>query len=513
MGGAMGRIGKAGGRTPMVNDARKSDGRVVPAKLPNKADPTAAEVVEGRRPAKGNTNQQNAPRTQCRPSAPSALDRVREAARQDKRTRFTALFHHLTIDRLRSSFLALQRKAAAGVDGVTWEQYQVNLEDNLQELHGRLHRGAYRAKPSRRVYIPKADGRQRPLGIAALEDKIVQRAVVEVMNAIYEADFVGFSYGFRPGRHQHMALDALATAILRKKVNWVLDADIRDFYGTIDHGWLIKFIEHRIADKRIIRLIQKWLRAGVLEDGAWTQSEEGTPQGATVSCLLANIYLHYVYDLWVQQWRNNHPNREIVFVRYADDTVVGFEHYDDAARLGHELRERLRRFGLEIHPDKTRLIMFGRFAASRRARMGKGKPETFDFLGLKHICAETGAGKFLLARHTTPSRMRTRLRSIRAELRKRMHRPIPEQAAWLANVVRGYFAYHSVPTNMRAMDAFRTQIIRTWHKSLRRRSQRSRMNWERMRQLADRWIPRPRVLHPWPEERFDARTRGKSPVR
>lgn len=497
----------------MVNDTRKSDGRIVPAKSSNNADATAAEATEGRRPAKGNTIQQNAPRTQCRSSAPNALERVREAARKDKRTRFTALFHHLTIDRLRTAFLALRRRVAAGVDGVTWEQYQSNLEANLRDLHGRLHRGAYRAKPSKRVYIPKADGRQRPLGIAALEDKVVQRAVVEVLSAIYEVDFLGFSYGFRPGRSPHMALDALAVAITRRKVNWVFDADIRDFYGTIDHGWLIKFIEHRIADKRIIRLIQKWLRAGVLEDGMWTQSEVGTPQGATVSCLLANIYLHYVYDLWAHRWRSQRRGEEVLVVRYADDVVVGFQHHAVAVRFEGELRERLRKFGLELHPDKTRLIMFGSFAAMRRVERGSRKPETFDFLGFKHICAKTQSGKFLLARRTVPSRMRAKLRLIKDELRKRMHLSIPEQGAWLRNVVRGYFAYYSVPTNTMAMSGFRAEVVRFWRRSLRRRSQRNRMNWERTRQLAERWLPLARVLHPWPHDRFDARTRGKSPVR
>jgi group II intron reverse transcriptase/maturase len=511
--GAMGRIGKADGRTPMMNDSRKSDGRIVPVKLPNKVGSSAAEAMEGRRPAKGNMAQQNAPRTQRRTSAQSALDRVREAARKDKRTRFTALFHHLTVDRLRLAFHALQRRAAAGIDGVTWEQYQTDLESNLQDLHERLHRGAYRAKPSRRVYIPKPDGRQRPLGVAALEDKIVQRAVVEVLNAIYEVDFLGFSYGFRPGRSQHMALDALAVAITRRRVNWVLDADIRDFYGTIDHGWLIKFIEHRVADRRVIRLIQKWLRAGVLEDGVWTKSEEGTPQGATVSCLLANIYLHYVYDLWVHQWRGQHAQGELAVVRYADDTVVGFEHYDDAARFGHVLRMRLRKFGLELHPDKTRLIRFGKFAAARSTEQGKGKPKTFDFLGFKHICAKTRSGKFMLARHTVPSRMRTKLRSVKLEMRQRMHQSIPTQGAWLRGVVHGYFAYHAVPTNIMALAAFRTELIRYWHRTLRRRSQHDRTNWNRTRRFADRWLPRARVLHPWPHDRFDARTRGKSPVR
>ena len=491
----------------------KSDGPVVPAKLPNNAGSPAAEAVEGRGSAKGNTDRQNAPRTQGRISAPSALDRVRQAARRDRKTRFTALFHHLTLERLRAAFLSLERKAAAGVDGVTWEQYRAGLEENLRDLHERLHRGAYRAKPSRRVLIPKSDGQQRPLGIASLEDKIVQRAVVEVMNAVYEADFLGFSYGFRPGRSPHQALDALATGLVRKKVNWVLDADIRDFFGTIDHGWLVKFIEHRIADGRILRLIRKWLSAGVLHNGTWTVSEGGTPQGATVSPLLANIYLHYVFDLWVQQWRSRYARGDVIVARYADDLVVGFQLESDASRFLDEFRKRLRKFALELHPEKTRLLRFGRFAAQNRAERGEGKPETFNFLGFTHICGKTRDGVFLVNRWTMSKRMRAKLREIRFELRKRRHRPVREQGAWLGAVVRGYFAYHAVPNNIRRMDRFRTEVVRTWRRALRRRGQRDRTNWQRMSGLAERWIPRARVLHPWPQERFDVRTRGKSPVR
>jgi RNA-directed DNA polymerase len=368
-------------RTPTMHDPQKSDGLVVPTKFPNKAGPPAEEGTEGRSPAKGNTVEQNAPRTQSRIGAPIALDRVREAAAKDRKKRFTALLHHVTIDRLRTAYFALQRKAAAGVDGVTWSEYGQDLEARLAELLGRVHRGAYRAKPSRRVYIPKPDGRQRPLGIAALEDKIVQRAVVEVLNAIYETDFLGFSYGFRPGRSQHDALDALATAIARKKVNWVLDADIRGFFDAIDHGWMVKFVEHRVADTRVVRLIQKWLAAGVLEDGKWSSTEEGTPQGSTISPLLANVYLHYALDLWVQQWRRREARGEMIFVRFADDFVVGFQHDADATRFRVDLQHRLQRFDLEMHPDKTRLIRFGRFAEKQGRERGLGKPETFDFLG------------------------------------------------------------------------------------------------------------------------------------
>ncbi len=463
-----------------MNELEKSDGCVVPAKPPNKGGqqqttlshggpytgtktetsdtakgaPTAwgtearptAEEVEGRHPTKGNTAQQNAPRTQSRShGAPSALDRVRQVARRDKDAKFSALLHHVTVDRLRSAFRSLKRKASPGTDGVTWPQYAADLEGNLRDLHCRLHRGAYRARPSRRTYIPKADGRLRPLGIASLEDKIVQKAVVEVLNAIYEADFLGFSYGFRPGRSQHQALDALTAGILRKKVNWVLDADIRGFFDAIDHGWMMKFVGHRIADGRILRLIQKWLTAGVIEDGTRTKSTEGTPQGATVSPLLANVYLHYVLDLWTQQWRRRHARGEMIIVRYADDFVVGFQNGRDAARYRHALEERLRKFSLELHPDKTRLIEFGRYAAERRSKRGLSKPETFDFLGFTHICGKARSGRYLLVRKTIGKRLRAKLKEIKTEALYRRHQPVPDQGRWLNRVVRGWLAYHAIP--------------------------------------------------------------------
>lgn len=509
----MGRIGKAEGRTPMMNGPGKSDRPVVPTKPPNKARAAAAEAVEGRGLAKGNMDQQNATRTQCRIDAPSALERVRQAARKDRKARFTALLHHVTIDRLREAFFSLKKKAAPGVDGVTWEQYGTGLEKNVRELHDRLQRGAYRAKPSRRTYIPKADGRQRPLGIASLEDKVVQRAVVEVLNAIYEVDFLGFSYGFRRGRSQHDALDALASGIQRKKVNWVLDADIRGFFDAIDHGWLMKFVEHRIADKRVLRLIQKWLSAGVMEEGRWTQSNEGTPQGATASPLLANLYLHYVFDLWIQQWRKQRARGEMIVTRYADDFIVGFQHRSDAEQFLAELRERLHKFALELHPDKTRLLEFGRYAAERREERGERRPETFNFLGFTHICGKSQSGKYVLARQTIRQRMRSKLHEVKAELRVRRHRPIPEQGAWIASVVRGHFAYYAVPTNVGALSSFRTAVEKLWRQSLRRRSHQDRTNWVRMHALTQRWIPKARIQHPWPDERFDVNTRGKSRVR
>ena len=498
----------------MMNEDGKSDGPTVPTKQPNKASLGVAEVVEGRGPTEGNVVQQNTSRTQRRTSdVPSALDRVRQAARRDRKARFTALLHHVTLDRLRSAFEALQRGAAAGVDGVTWKQYQQDQEANLRDLHARLHRGAYRAKPSRRVFIPKADGRQRPLGIASMEDKIVQRAVVEVLNAIYEEDFLGFSYGFRPGRSQHDALDALWVGLRRKRVNWVLDADIRGFFDAIDHEWLERLVGHRVADPRVQRLIAKWLKAGVLEDGKKVVSEKGSPQGATVSPLLANIYLHYSFDLWAEQWRRKHARGDMIIVRYADDLVLGFEHEADARRFWEELRQRLAKFGLELHPDKTRLIEFGRFADRDRRRRGQGKPETFDFLGFTHICGQTKEGWFLVERRTSKKRMVATLKALRRALMRMRHAPVPMQGAWLRRVLQGYFGYHAIRTNLRRLRSFRTQVTRAWMHALRSRSQRHRMSWARMGLLVKRWLPPIRALHPWPDERFAATTRGRSPVR
>jgi len=434
------------------------------------------------------------------------LDRVREVARKDKEARFTALLHHVDHDRLRSAYRAIRPQAAPGVDGVTWAAYGQDLESNLSDLHERLHAGRYRARPSRRVYIPKADGRLRPLGIASLEDKIVQRAVVEVLNAIYEVDFLGFSYGFRPGRGPHDALDALAAGILRKKVNWVLDADIRDFFTSLDQSWLQKFLEHRIADERVLRLIRKWVKAGVIEEGVWSETEVGTPQGASVSPLLANVYLHYVLDRWVRQWRHREARGDVIITRFADDFVAGFEHEDDARRFLADLRERFAKFGLELHPDKTRLIEFGRYAARKRAARGLGKPETFDFLGFTHLCGKTRRGGFWLRRITISKRMRAKLVEVKDQLKRRRHQPVPEQGKWLASVVRGHLAYYAVPGNSHAIRAFREQVTRHWCTALRRRSQRHRLDWKRMNRFATRWLPPARIRHPYPEVRFAART-------
>ena len=497
-----------------MNDRGNSDGPVVPAKPLNKpAVMAGAEVVEGRGPAKGNTGSESRPGRSAGLGVSSDLDRVRQVARQGRDVRFTALLHHVTVDRLREAYRAISPNAAAGVDGITWRDYGSDLEANLSDLHARVHRGAYRARPTRRVFIPKADGRLRPLGVAALEDKILQRAVVEVLNAIYEEDFLGFSYGFRPGRSQHDALDALSVGLVRKKVNYVLDADIRDFFSRLDQGWLERFLEHRIADRRVLRLIQKWLRAGVIENGEWSSTKEGTAQGAAVSPFLANVYLHYVFDLWADQWRRRNAHGDVILCRFADDYVVGFEHRDDAERFLADLRDRFAQFGLELHPDKTRLIEFGRFAAENRSRRGDRKPETFDFLGFTHRCAKTRNGWFKLQRVTSKKKMRAKLHSVKTEMRRRWHHSIPEQGRWLASVLTGHYRYYGVPDNSRALQAFRDSIIRHWLKALRRRSQRSRMTWERMRRIAGRWLPRARIQHPWPTDRFDAKTQGRSPVR
>jgi RNA-directed DNA polymerase len=412
-------------RKPEMYEDGKSDSPVLPTKPPNKAG--AAEAVEGRGLTKGNTASTTGSGLRAGMRVSQGLDRVRQAAERDKEARFTALLHHVDIDCLREAFWAINPKAAAGVDGVTWEAYGGNLEANLQDLHRRLHSGAYRAKPVRRTYIPKADGRQRPLGIASLEDKIVQGALVKVLNCIYEVDFLGFSYGFRPGRGPHQALDALTVGISKKKVNWVLDADLADFFTSLDRGWLTKFLEHRIADKRVLRIIQKWLKAGIVEDGNWAEYDAGTPQGATASPLLANVYLHYVFDLWAERWRRKQARGDVILVRYADDFIAGFQHKEDAERFLADLGERFARFGLELKAEKTRLIEFGRFAARDREARGLGKPGTFDFLGFTHICGKTRAGEFRVLRKTVSKRRRSKLREFNDELKRRRHLPIPEQ--------------------------------------------------------------------------------------
>jgi RNA-directed DNA polymerase len=487
----------------MMNEPEKSDSAIVAMKLANKAGKPVAERVEPRAGTEGNTDQPHTRRTQSRDSVPQGLDRVRQVARLRKKEKFTALLHHVTVDLLRDAFLALKRHAAPGVDGVTWQDYEVQLEGNLQELHTRVHRGTYRAMPVRRRFIPKpGSDKGRPLGIAALEDKIVQRAVVAVLNAIYEADFLGFSYGFRPGRNPHGALDALCVAISDTPVNWILDADIRSFFDSVSQQWLVRFLEHRIGDERVIRLVRKWLKAGVLEDGIWNVGEKGTPQGAVVSPLLANVYLHYVFDLWAQQWRRREATGKVIVVRYADDIVAGFEHQADARRFWDAMRTRFEQFSLELHAEKTRLLEFGRHAAAKRRRRRLGRPETFNFLGFTFICGKSRRGAFQLQRKTRGDRMRAKLREIKEQLRRRRHDAIPEQGRWLRSVVLGYFAYHAVPTNSRALGAFRYHVTELWRRALRRRSQKDGMTWARITKIAASWLPVPRILHPWPDRRF-----------
>jgi len=488
-----------------MHGSGESNSGVVLTKHPNKSGRPLAEGVEGRPLTKENTPQPNPYRTPSRDSGPSGLERVREAARRDGKLKFTALLHHVTVDLLRDGYGSLKKQAAPGVDGVRWEEYGRDLEVRLTGLHGRIHRGAYRARPSRRVWIPKADGRQRPLGIAALEDKIVQHAVGRVLSQIWEEDFLGFSYGFRPGRSQHDGLDALWVGMVRKKVNWVLDLDIRGFFDNMDHEWLVKFVEYRIGDRRVVRLIQKWLKAGVLEQGTWSETEVGTPQGAVISPLLANLYLHYVLDVWVNQWRKK-AKGDVIVVRYADDAVLGFQYREEAERFLEQFEERLRKFGLELHPDKTRLIEFGRYATERRKKRGAGKPETFNYLGFTHICGTNHqTGQFTVHRRTMGKRMAAKLKDIRAKLRQRLHGAVGNTVDWLGAVVRGYFQYHAIPGNWARLRAFRNQVRWLWWRQLRRRSQRSRWTWARFQERLGTLLPEIRIQHPYPDVRFDAK--------
>jgi len=489
----------------MVYEPEKSDSVVVAAKLANKAEQSVAELVEPRTGTKGNANQQSTRRAQDRESVSQALERVRLAARREEKEKFTSLLHHVDPEMLRTSFYALKRDAAPGVDGMTWDTYEQGLDRRIEDLHARVQSGTYRALPSRRSYIPKEDGTKRPLAVTALEDKIVQRAVAAVLSEIYEEDFLGFSYGFRPGRSQHDALDALCVGISSKKVNFILDADIRSFFTEVSQEWVVRFLEHRIGDRRILRLIQKWLRAGVLEDEVVTIEEKGTGQGSVISPLLANVYLHYVFDLWAERWRRREATGDMIMVRYADDIVVGFQHEADARRFWDGMRERLRAFSLALHPEKTRLIEFGRSAAQNCKRRGLGKPETFKFLGFVFICGKSRRGDFQIRRKSRGDRMMAKLREIKEALRKRMHEPIPEVGKWLAQIVAGYFAYHAVPTNSTALHAFRYHVAVLWHRQLCRRSQRAYVVWERMAKLADEFLPKPRILHPWPSVRFAVR--------
>ena len=501
---------KANRRTTGTPEGEESDRAILPMNPSNKEgkpeDRPTAETGEGRARIKENVGESHTSPTQSgRKHASQGLSGVRQAAKERGKEQFTALLHHVTPGLLRESFYALKRQAAPGVDGVEWKEYEAGLEDRLSDLHSRVHRGGYRAQPSRRVYIPKPDGRQRPLGIAAVEDKIVQQAVVTILNQIYENDFLGFSYGFRPGRSPHQALDALTVGITRKRVNWVLEFDIRGFFDQISHEWTMQFLRHRVRDPRILRLIWKWLQAGVSEDGEWSKSEVGTPQGAVISPLLANVYLHYVFDLWVDAWRRKAARGDVIVIRYADDAVLGFEHREEAERFLEQLRERLAKFGLELHAEKTRLIEFGRHAESNRRKRGEGKPETFDFLGFTHICARARkTGYFVVRRQTAGKRVRAKLRQLKRQLRQRMHDEMAQTGKWIESVVRGYYLYHAVPGNMPTLAQFRERLLRLWRHTLRRRGQKHRPTWARLGPVFERWLPRPCVLHPYPQVRFDA---------
>ena len=504
------RSEKARSHKSDVHVAGESDRSIVPKKPANNGGvPPSAESAEGRGRTKENAGQSLLGRTQGRTAdgnPPATRSRgllgVREAAHRDKKCKFNNLLHHITPELLRASFFHLKKNAAPGVDGQTWREYAKDFERRIDDLHARIHRGAYRAKPSKRSYIPKQDGKLRPLGVAALEDKIVQQAVGTVLACIYEQDFLGFSYGFRPGRSQHRALDALSVGIAKRKVNWILDADIRGFFDNISHEWLMKFLEHRIADRRLLRLLKKWLRAGVSEDGEWSPTQVGTPQGAVISPLYANVFLHYVLDLWIDQWRKS-AKGEVIIVRYADDFVIGFREESDARRCLAELRERLAKFGLELHPEKTRLIQFGRYAEERRAKRGEGKPETFDFLGFTHICGKTRRGDFAIHRKSARKKFQAKLKEVKTDLFRNIHADLCETGAWLQSVLRGWFQYHAVPGNYERLRQFRDAIQRLWLRALRRRSQRGRrLTWVKFAKLTDRWLPKPKILHPYPSERF-----------
>ena len=505
------RSEKARSHNSDMHVAGESDSSIVPEKSANKSDvPSLAESMEERGLTKENTGQLLLDRTQRRNSDGSpfvprsrGLLGIRQAAQKDKKLKFTSLLHHITPELLRASFFDLKKRAAPGIDGETWSDYAKDFESRVEDLHGQIHRGAYRAKPSKRTYIPKPDGKMRPLGIAALEDKIVQQATRTILECIYEEDFLGFSYGFRPRRSPHQALDALFVGITKRKVNWIIDADIRGFFDNISHDWLLKFLEHRIADPRMLRLLKKWLRAGVSEDGEWSPTTVGTPQGAVISPLYANVFLHYVFDLWINEWRKREAQGEVTVIRYADDFVIGFREESDARRCLAALKERFTKFGLELHPDKTRLIEFGRYAEERRAKRGKSPPETFDFLGFTHISGKTRRGDFTVHRKTSRKKFQTKLDVLRVELLRRRHADLAETGGWLLSVYRGWCQYYAVPGNYERLRQFREALQQMWLNVLRRRSQRGRhLTWEKFSKLSRQWLPTPKILHPYPNVRF-----------
>ena len=498
-------------------EMEKSDRGIVAMKTANKEP--SAELLEQRPLPEGNPQDPATHHAQKWGRVSQGIERIREIAKRNPKEKLTTLLHHVNEDSLKVAYHALKRDASPGVDQVTWAAYGANLDRNIADLCTRVHRGTFRATPSRRVNIPKPDGGKRPLGIAALEDKIVQTAMVKcILEPIYENEFCGFSYGFRPGRSAHNALDAIAYVIECRKVNYVVDADIRKFFDMVDQQWLLRFLEHRIADQRVLRLITKFLKAGVMEDGNWQESKRGTPQGAVISPILANIYLHYVLDLWFKSERKSRKiGGESYIVRYADDFVVCFQYKVAAERFLHALRERLEKFGLSLHPDKTRLIEFGRYAERDRRKRGEGRPKTFDFLGFTHYCRKTRSGGYGLGRKPIAKRMTRFLNRIRDELRRRTHRPVHETGNWLGQVLNGWLNYYAVPWSYPSLNQCFRALKRIWLRVLRRRSQRDRTTWEQIEALAERYWPELSIRHDWPARRFTVTyggtTQGRSRMR
>ena len=487
-----------------VEAVEESDEGIVPKKW-SKTRVTPVEATEGRPEAKGKFAARNASSTQRETDALTPLQRIRQRAKGKPKEKWTTLLSHVKAPLLKEAFLRLRKDAATGVDGMTWGEYGARLDERLIDLENRIHRGSYHPQSLRRVHIPKGDGKTRPIGIPALEDKVVQQAVRMVLEPIYESEFIGFSYGFRPKKSAHDALDALAIAIAGK-VNWVLDADIRSFFDTIDHRHLQRFIEHRIGDRRMVHLLMKWVNAGVLEEGQLHAAQAGTPQGGLISPLLANVYLHYALDLWVQLWRKKHARGEMYVVRYADDFVMAFQKEEDVRAMRQALAERLAKFSLELHPDKTRVIEFGRFAREDLARRGLGKPETFEFLGFVHIASADRRGKFQLKRQTSQKKRRAKLARLREETERRRHHRVAEQYAWLSLVLNGHYRYYGVPTNSRCLKQFLQAVKWMWHRSLQRRSQRGRWTVKHLRTFEQRFpLPTPRICQPWPSQRFALR--------
>lgn len=486
--------------------SRKSDKVIVPMKQANKIGKPTAEFVEERTLIKRNIHTVSSGWTQSQRTTTSKLMNVREIAKKDKHAQFNSLYHLINVELLIKSYDSLDRTSATGTDNISWYDYSKNFTENIKLLKEEVASGYYRPKPARIIYIPKADGSDRKISILCLRDKIVQQAVVLILEIIYEEDFLGFSYGFRKGRCQHDALDALSVGIYRKKINWVLDLDISKFFDQVDHDWLIKFLQHRIQDKRIIRLITKWLKVGYLDEkGRHHRSNVGTPQGSVISPLLSNIYLHYVYDLWCNKWREKVCTSDMIVIRYADDSVAAFQNKEEANKFLFYLKVRLKKFGLKLHEDKTKLIRFGRFASADCKKLKLGKPKTFDFLGFTHFCSFTQRGKFKIERKSIRKRLLARLKVLRKEIFNRRHRPVRETARWLCSVIRGHINYFAIHGNLNSVYLFIYEISRSWYRSLCRRSQRKRLNWEKFQKYLEPLLPRVKIMHEYPSIRFDAK--------